>query len=133
MHGLGDHSHTELGPEALFSHCLSFFSARVLCFLSLLLSPCFFDTFFFMGVSSSEPSCGVEISGGDFGNLGLSHVPAIGLLHPGKEQDSGVNSPAPKTCGWIYKRSNCFQRMESCSQRGGAPIGFMSALEESYG
>lgn len=72
--------------------CLTF-HLSFLCMCALISFPAFLHMIGNMGVSSSELSYGLEISGRDFDKLGLSHILAIGLLHPGKQQDSGVNGP----------------------------------------
>ena len=61
----------------------------------------------------------MEISGGDFDKLGLSHVPATGLLHPGNM--------------WLdLPKEQLFSKTGELFPGWRDSVGFTSALEESY-
>ena len=92
-----------------------------LCMCALIPFPAFLHVVGNMGVSSSELSCSMEISGQDFDTLGLSHIPAIGFLPPGKKQEgfwggrpSHLKHVVGFTGGTIFLKD-----VESCSQQGG--------------
>lgn len=128
----GRTSHTQSwGLKIMNTICLtSYLSFRCMCALFPL--PAFLLMVGNMDVSSSELSCLVEVSGEDFDKLGLNHLPAIGLLHPGKEQDSGMNSPAPNHVVGFTKEQ-LFSRKGELFSAWRDSVGFMTALEESHG
>lgn len=83
---------------------------------------------------SAALSCAAmwTISGRDLDKRRLCHLPATGLTHPSKEQDSRVNSQPPEMWGWMPGGTTVLWDGRAAPSRDRL-VGFMCAREGSYG